>query len=326
MCLNGWDDVTAALQLHSHLDGDALNVALLVPESQWALPEFLINSLSDHYNSPGRRAEYKGQFQRVVRRSEDDPSVFAIELETLARRAFMDVDLNTQLQMVRDRFIDGQADRSLHRHLASLKPNTPMIEMVDSCRIWERHCEPEIRPRMGTNKGSVHRVGQVAENRPIPAIPSEIESVEAMIRKLLPTPATPTLQAAPKDTDRDILVRQLMEMISPPMLVAQERPPTNDVETPLFNRSPKGTVTEGDSVEGCFSCGEGTHNTEKCQDLDESFPFLPIGLVAERNENTFTLGPGTPSSPQSHQTGNDNWSGERGWSPGPAMPTDPNSQ
>ena len=239
MCLNGWEDVTAALQLLSHLDGDALNVALLVPESQRAVPEFLINSLSDHYNSPGRRAEYKRQFQRVVRRSEDDPSVFAIELETLARRAFMDVDLNTQLQMVRDRFIDGQADRSLRRHLASLKPNTPMIEMVDSCRIWERNCEPEIRPRMGTNKGPVHMAGQVVEDRPIPAIPSEIESAEAIIRKLLPTPATPTLQAAPKDTDRDILVRQLMEMISPPTLVAQERRPTNDVETRRYSVGPQ---------------------------------------------------------------------------------------
>ena len=265
VCLNGWDDVTAAIQLLSHLDGDALNVALLVPESQRALLEFLMNSLSDHYNSPGRRAEYKRQLQRVVSRSEDDPSVFAIELETLARRAFMDVDLNTQLQMVRDRFIDGQADRSLRRHLASLKLNTPMIEMVDSCRILERHCEPEIRPRMGTNKGPVHMAGQVAEDRPIPAIPSEIQSVEAMIRKLLPTPATPTLQAALKDTDMEILVRQLMEMISPPMLVAQERPPTSDVKTPLFNRSPKGAVTEGDSAEGYFSCGEGTHNTEKCR-------------------------------------------------------------
>ena len=67
VCSNGWDDVTAALQLLSHLDGDALNVALLVPESQRAVPEFLINSLSDHYNSPGRRAEYKRQFQRVAR-------------------------------------------------------------------------------------------------------------------------------------------------------------------------------------------------------------------------------------------------------------------
>ena len=146
MCSNGWDDVTAALQLLSHLDGDALNVALLVPESQRAVPGFLINSLSDHYNSPGRLAEYKRQFQRVARQPGDDPSIFAIELETLARGAFMDVDLKIQLQMVRDRFIDGQADRSLHRHLDSLGPNTPMIEMVDNCRIWERHCEPEIQP------------------------------------------------------------------------------------------------------------------------------------------------------------------------------------
>ena len=59
VCSNGWDDVTAALQLLSHLDGDALNVALLVPESRRVVPGFLIKSLSDHYNAPGRPAEYK---------------------------------------------------------------------------------------------------------------------------------------------------------------------------------------------------------------------------------------------------------------------------
>ena len=31
MISNGWDDATAALKLLSHLEGDALNVALLVP-------------------------------------------------------------------------------------------------------------------------------------------------------------------------------------------------------------------------------------------------------------------------------------------------------
>ena len=34
---NGWADVTAALQLLSHLEGDALNVALLVPAPQRVL-------------------------------------------------------------------------------------------------------------------------------------------------------------------------------------------------------------------------------------------------------------------------------------------------
>ena len=42
VCSNGWDDVTAALQLLSHLDGDALNIALLVPESRRVVPGFVI--------------------------------------------------------------------------------------------------------------------------------------------------------------------------------------------------------------------------------------------------------------------------------------------
>ena len=83
---NGWDGVTAALQLLSHLDGDALNIAWLVPESRRVVPGFLIKSLSDHCNAPGRLAGYKRQFQRAFRRPGDDPSIFAIELETLARR------------------------------------------------------------------------------------------------------------------------------------------------------------------------------------------------------------------------------------------------
>ena len=53
MCSNGWDDVTAALQLLSHLDGDALNVSLLVPESQRVLTGVLMKSLLEHYGSPG---------------------------------------------------------------------------------------------------------------------------------------------------------------------------------------------------------------------------------------------------------------------------------
>ena len=69
-----------------------------------------MKSLSDDYSSPGRLAEYKCQFKRDFRRPGDDPSVFAIELETLARRAFVDFDPLIQLRMVRDRFIDGQAE------------------------------------------------------------------------------------------------------------------------------------------------------------------------------------------------------------------------
>ena len=64
MCSNGWDEVTALLQLVAHLDGEALNVALLVPESERVLPGVLLKT---HYASPGRLARYKRQFERMTR-------------------------------------------------------------------------------------------------------------------------------------------------------------------------------------------------------------------------------------------------------------------
>ena len=54
---NGWDDATAVLQLLSHLEGDALNVALLVPAPR------LVDALSAHYGSPGWLADYRRQFE-----------------------------------------------------------------------------------------------------------------------------------------------------------------------------------------------------------------------------------------------------------------------
>ena len=51
---NGWDDATAALQLLSHLQGDALSVALLIPMPRRASRKELTDALSSHYGSPGR--------------------------------------------------------------------------------------------------------------------------------------------------------------------------------------------------------------------------------------------------------------------------------
>ena len=158
-CSNGWDDVTAALQLLSHVDGDALNVALLVPESQWGLPRVLVESLSEHYGSPGRLAEYKRQFERAFRR------IFAIELETLARRAFEDIDSSIQLQMVRDHFIDGQAVCALRIHLDSLGPDTPMRDIVDSCRVWDSHIEVASSRQVSLDSRSPRAVCQEIKRR-----------------------------------------------------------------------------------------------------------------------------------------------------------------
>ena len=64
---NGWDDATAALQLLSHLEGDALNVALLVPVSHRTSRTGLVDALSAHYGSLGRLADYRRQFEKTTR-------------------------------------------------------------------------------------------------------------------------------------------------------------------------------------------------------------------------------------------------------------------
>ena len=117
-------------------------------------------------------------------------------MKTLARRAFMDIDLKIQLQMARDSFIDGQAECALRRHLDSLGPNTPMTDIVDCCRMWERHCEVEIQPRTGCCQRQHHRL---------------------------------------RRRSRDLLIQQLMEAICPPTPVVQERSPATDLEKLLLN-------------------------------------------------------------------------------------------
>ena len=241
---NGWDGVTAALQLLSHLDGDALNLALLIPESQRMVPGFLVNSLSDHYNSPGRLAEYKRQFQRAFRRPGDDPSIFAIELETLARRALVDIDPLIQLQMVLDQFIDGQAECVLHRHLDSLGPDTPMADIVDCSRVWESHIELASGRQMGTDRQSPRAVCQVTVDRQSSVESPGTESLEDIIRKLLPTTARPPPEAAPIPSNKDLLIQRLMGAIRPSQPMAQERSKLTDLEIMLQNWLPVGTVTE----------------------------------------------------------------------------------
>ena len=88
---NGWSEGTAALQLFAHLDGEALNVALLIPVAERDKWKDLSNGLLDYYNSPGRLA-----------------ATFATELGILAVHGFGDMGKRARDSMVRDKCIAAQ--------------------------------------------------------------------------------------------------------------------------------------------------------------------------------------------------------------------------
>ena len=151
-----------------------------------------------------------------------------------------------------------------------------------------------------------------ADERITPVLP-ETETLEDMIRRLLPTPTAPPPQVDPMRSDRDLLIQRLLGTVCPPKPVAQERSAVMELETMLLNWLPVGTVTEedavppdlsADSAEGCFSCGVLTHTTDQCRTLDESFPFLPIGWHAEQVGEKFILGPSQPARAWGQQRGN----------------------
>ena len=85
---NGWDNDAAALQLFSHLEGDALNVAHLVLLARRLSLSGLVDALMAHYGSPGRLEDYRRQFERTTRSVGEDPAIF----ETF-RTAFETLDV-----------------------------------------------------------------------------------------------------------------------------------------------------------------------------------------------------------------------------------------
>ena len=123
----------------------------------------LLETLSAHYTSPGRLAKHRRQFEQMTRPPGEDPAAFAIALETLAQRAFVDVDAAVRLQLVRDKFITGQKQRALRRHLDSAGPDTPISSNVDRCRVWESHEERNSKPRAECEPGNSRGVFQVRQ-------------------------------------------------------------------------------------------------------------------------------------------------------------------
>ena len=50
------------------------------------------------------------------------------------------------LRLIRDRFIAGHSSCELRRYLDtvdSVPPETPIRDVVDRCRVWESHADPE---------------------------------------------------------------------------------------------------------------------------------------------------------------------------------------
>ena len=68
------------LQLFANLDGEAIQVVLLMPDRIRERWKDFVDELSAYYNTPGRLAVFRRKFENVHRRPGLDPATFAMEL------------------------------------------------------------------------------------------------------------------------------------------------------------------------------------------------------------------------------------------------------
>ena len=211
---NGWDNDTAALQLFSHLEGDALNVAHLVPLARRLSRSGLVDALTAHYGSPGRLADYRRQFEQTTRTIGEDPTIFATALETLAVKAFGDMGQIARLRLIRDRFIAGHSNCDLRRHLDSVSPETPIRDVVDRCRVWESHANPAVRRMSKPTPDPIYPTyavddtdsdNEVTRVVAVTGLKSDQNQLTDSLRRVISTAEHP----APKISDMAKLLQQL---------------------------------------------------------------------------------------------------------------------
>ena len=93
----------------------------------------------------------------------------------------------------------------------------------------------ETEPRTRAGRHPIHMVCQVAFDEQIPTASPETETLEDIIRNLLPTPETAKPQDDPIPSDRDLLIQRLLGTVVTSKPVVQERSAVTELETMLLN-------------------------------------------------------------------------------------------
>ena len=307
---NGWGDSTAALQLLSHLQDDALSVALLIPMPRRDSRKELTDALSSHYGSPGRLANYRREFDKTVRKPGEDPSNFAIALETLAVKAFGNMGQTAHLRLIRNRFIAGHGSCDLRGYLDCVPPDTPLRDIVDRCRVWESHADPEVRriskpmpePAYLTYvvkqpEYETEPVRVVTVNKPNSSVDQSEELLKKLIAVLTPTVSSPA--RAPEVSPMDKLVQLFLSETA-----KREPAPPTPAEPPGLEKLLQTYFAEQQSSRQglrfrhvrrnwsdvkCFSCGKTGHSVTRCPTLDVTFPFILPGWRAEKTSTGYLM-------------------------------------
>lgn len=114
---NGWNDGEKAMYLLASLEGTPAMLMVGLSDSQLSNFSVLIEKLKARYDPAHRERTYRAQFRTRNRRRGEDVDEYAECLQILAQKAFPNQGQPVIDEFVIDRFIDGQSDVDVRRHL-----------------------------------------------------------------------------------------------------------------------------------------------------------------------------------------------------------------
>ena len=288
---NGWSEETAALQLFAHLKGEAPKVALLLLRERRESWTGLVKGLSAYYRSPGKLAVLRRRFESAFRRPVLDPATLVTELGILAIQGFEDMNEQARDIMIRDKFIAGQRQCALRRQLDGFAQDTPIGEIVDSCRVWESHLDPE-RIADGNHDSDVeHQSGDFRTRE-------QLKPLVNVQSNIVATNEQDPMVGIGEDHS---VIELLVNLLQP---TQKEIPNEDRVNRPTA----VGPV--------CFSCICEGHGINRCPQMNVAFPFLPSGWSVNMNNGQYRAT--RIKTKSTDYPGNEEWSGRGGQPPGPS--------
>ena len=215
-----------------------------------------------------------------------------------------------RLRLIRDRFIAGHESWDLRRYLDCVPPDTPLRDIVDRCRVWESHGNPEVRRISKPMPELVYSTYVVEqpdyETEPVCVVTvnkpnSPVDQSEELLKKLLEvlTPTAPPPARAPDVSPLEKLVQLLLSETAKrePAPPTPAKPPGLEALLQKYftgQQSPRqgprfGQVRRNWSDVKCFSCGKTGHSATRCPTLDITFPFILPGWKAEKTPTGYLM-------------------------------------
>ena len=306
-------------------------MALLLPDKIRDRWKDVVDTLSAYYKTPGRLAVFRRQYENVHRRPGSDPTTFATMLGMLALRGFSDMKEKARDLMVRNKFIASQQSCDLRLHLDSATPETSIVDIEDSCRIWESHAEPIA---------VMHRCQDTEYRMPkLLMPPPATDSSGFTVGSVMPTSDESTRRGSHSSADWELLIRNVLETVATRRDIISGRRRNTELEQLLQDATQVGSVMiqgtsppaslpgggggallrmdDWEDSDRCFSCGLFGHGVNQCTRLDRSFPFKRPGWSVDVRDGQYRASR-IRGDEQDLWWGKEGWFGREGQPPGPS--------